>query len=658
MRHLDLDWREFFDALAVYKRLSVRARGEFIVNGPYSQPIPAHIVGASVVEYQTIGMFSPSPGGRSIVLAPQFRGFVKALRAMHRSRIDAHPNAQSLDAYLADNFTREEWSALHGQASYWTPGREGLYTKLASVNWLEGFLSADAKHWEAQYRFRMEPEHLDEGRDAEELKRLIKFLMARTEPVLFEELPRVFFDREVLARAIGVGLRFALFYPMLRRDTFEPVLGLWPEITKRLHRPAAKPPQATTPVHTFSAPIFMDELIAVLTATIGEPLRLKAGYSTELFQKSEKQVFARLMPLPDWLARLLEYNEFRIQHVIGRLQGMEMLGHAGEDGGDRRLEVTKAGRAWLGKPAKERLKTLLDRVRNHQKKRGQDYYLNDWEELAEDVRIRGEQVESVKAVQEAFARLPEGRRVRLKDFLAYESAAYNPLRVVRDQPGFRRVAIGHYYVDEPTEDQLEEAWSRVLKGAIARKLIPLGAVEAGVLEDGEIAIALTDAGRYLLGLADDFTLQSAEAPGAVVVQPNFDIVFMAPAPLAEAELSSFTERHGQHVGAVLKITKKAVWAAAAAGITSGFVIDVLKTHSSVPVPGNVEREIRGWMAQCRSATVRHAVLIHCPDAETASRVLAADRTRLTKLTDTVVELTEPGYRSKLAKKLREMGVFI
>ena len=81
-------------------------------------------------------------------------------------------------------------------------------------------------------------------------------------------------------------------------------------------------------------------------------------------------------------------------------------------------------------------------------------------------------------------------------------------------------------------------------------------------------------------------------------------------------------------------------------------------HSAVEVPRNVEREIRGWMAQCRSAAVRPALLIHCPDAETASRVLAADRNRLTKLTDTVVELTDPSYRSKLAKKLREMGVFI
>jgi hypothetical protein len=159
-------------------------------------------------------------------------------------------------------------------------------------------------------------------------------------------------------------------------------------------------------------------------------------------------------------------------------------------------------------------------------------------------------------------------------------------------------------------------------------------------------------------LADDFTLQSAETRGAVVVQPNFEIVFMAPSPLAEAELSSFTERHGNSVGAVLKITKKAVWAAAAAGIAPDFVIDALKSHSSVPVPANVEREIRGWMAQCRSASVRQALLIHCPDAATASRVLAADRTRLTKLTDTVVELTDPGYRAKLAKKLREMGVFI
>jgi hypothetical protein len=145
MRHLDLDWREFFDALAVYKRLSVRARGEFLVNGPYSQPLPAHLVGASLAEYLENGVFSYTPGGRTLVVAAQFRGFVKAMRSMQRSRIDVQPNARSLDAYLADNFTREEWQAMHGQSGYWTQGaREGLYTKLASVKWLEGFLSGDA----------------------------------------------------------------------------------------------------------------------------------------------------------------------------------------------------------------------------------------------------------------------------------------------------------------------------------------------------------------------------------------------------------------------------------------------------------------------------------------------------------------------------------
>jgi hypothetical protein len=660
MRHLDPDWREFFDALAVYKRLSLRARSEFLVNGPYSAPLAAHLVGASLSEYLENGVFSYTAGGRTLAVAPQFRGFVKAMRAMQRSRIDVQPNARSLDAYMADNFTREEWQALQGRSGYWTPGaREGLYGKLATVKWLEGFLNADPQHWEAQYRFRLEPDHLDEKSDAEELKRLVKFLMAQTEPVLFEQLPGVFFDREVLARAIGVGLRFALFYPMLRRDTFEPLLGLWPEIAKRLHRAAAKPPQPAAPVHTFHSPIIADEMIAALAAAIAEPLRLKAGYSTELFQKSERQIHARFMPLPDWLTRLLQYNDLRVQHAIGRLKELEMLDDAGDDGGNRWIEVTKAGRAWLGMPAKERLKSLLDRFRHHQKQRGYQYsYLNYFGELAEDVQIRGEQVDSAKAVREAFGRLPEGRHVRLKDFLAYESAAHNPLQVVHDQKGFRRISIGHHYLDEPTEEQLEQAWSRVLMGAIVRKLVPLGALEAGVMEDGEVTIAVTDAGRYLFGLTDDLTLQGAEAPGAVVVQPNFEIVFMAPSPLAEAELGSFTERHGNNVGAVLKITKKAVWAAAAAGITPAFVIDALRAHSSVPVPANVEREIRGWMAQCRSAAVRPALLIHCPDPETASRVLSADRTRLTKVTDTVVELTDPGYRSKLAKKLREIGVFI
>jgi len=75
------------------------------------------------------------------------------------------------------------------------------------------------------------------------------------------------------------------------------------------------------------------------------------------------------------------------------------------------------------------------------------------------------------------------------------------------------------------------------------------------------------------------------------------------------------------------------------------------------VPDNVRREIAGWFARTRRVTLRPAVLLHCPDAETARRVLAAGGKHVAPLTDTVVELQEPKAMGALVRKLREVGVF-
>ncbi len=260
------------------------------------------------------------------------------------------------------------------------------------------------------------------------------------------------------------------------------------------------------------------------------------------------------------------------------------------------------------------------------------------------------------AVAAGFGRLPAGKAVLAFDFAAYETRVHNPLASGRKSS--RRVVVGYKYLSGASEEELERAWYEVLCEALLGKLMLLGAVEVGVTADNQITAAATEVGRYLFGLAKDFSLESAESAKPIVVQPNFEIVFMAPSPLAEAELSGFTERQGKHVGAVLKITKRSIWTAAAAGIAAEQVVEALARHSSVALPGNVEREIRGWMAQCRRASLRSAILIHCPDSDTASRALSADRNRLTKLSDTVLELTDTHYRSKLVKKLREAGIFV
>ena len=126
---------------------------------------------------------------------------------------------------------------------------------------------------------------------------------------------------------------------------------------------------------------------------------------------------------------------------------------------------------------------------------------------------------------------------------------------------------------------------------------------------------------------------------------------------AEAAISRFAGRRGTGLGTLFRITRRSVLAAAASGLTAEQALATLGRLASRGVPDNVRREIAGWFAQTRRITLRPAVLLHCPDAETAGRVLAAGGKNVAPLTDTVVELQEPEMAGTLVRKLREMGVF-
>src|SRR5439155_12263084 len=137
----------------------------------------------------------------------------------------------------------------------------------------------------------------------------------------------------------------------------------------------------------------------------------------------------------------------------------------------------------------------------------------------------------------------------------------------------------------------------------------------GIGPGGTVCFSMTEAGRYLLREAVDFDL-AEEPAGRIVAQPNFDVVFLAPARTAEIELARFCERKGRRVGTVFTITKRSIQAAAASG--SANVLESLKKHCG-ELPQNVEKEIAGWLGRCREVSLRSAMLIECPDAETALR---------------------------------------
>jgi len=97
------------------------------------------------------------------------------------------------------------------------------------------------------------------------------------------------------------------------------------------------------------------------------------------------------------------------------------------------------------------------------------------------------------------------------------------------------------------------------------------------------------------------------------------------------------------------ITKKSILSAAGGGMTAAAVLQILERLSAKPIPANVAREITEWFDQCRRITVRSAVLIDCPDADTAARVVAASGKQAVSLTDTVVELTDAKAKNELLR---------
>ena len=135
------------------------------------------------------------------------------------------------------------------------------------------------------------------------------------------------------------------------------------------------------------------------------------------------------------------------------------------------------------------------------------------------------------------------------------------------------------------------------------------------------------------------------------------MVFLAPSAKAESEIARFCERRGRHVGTLFKVTKQSILAAAASGLTAEHVLTTLREYCGTELPGNVEREIVGWFGQFRQVTMVPAILIHCPDAETATRVISAAGPRVTRLTDTTLEWRQEKPSPRSSRSCGKWGSF-
>ena len=89
------------------------------------------------------------------------------------------------------------------------------------------------------------------------------------------------------------------------------------------------------------------------------------------------------------------------------------------------------------------------------------------------------------------------------------------------------------------------------------------------------------------------------------------------------------------------------------------MLGTLEAVSRGGVPDNVARQVRDWMKAVRTIRIAPAVLVDCPDAETAGRVRSLGGAHVNGVTPTLLRLdADAKTRAALVKRLREKGIFV
>ncbi|NUQ65418.1 MAG: helicase-associated domain-containing protein [Pirellulales bacterium] len=685
MNHFEIDWLDFLQRLPLWERLSLEARRAFAELETNQETPTARFHGQESILLEA-GLIRCSQGRKRVSLERAGHRLARGIHAMLRRDIPADPSGDDLEGYLHDHFRHDELLALLSHDAF--PSRAETARAVASIGWVQRFLARKAE----SPRPRFSQSHLPSWLSTATLPResaepsvalpaaqaIVRELMALPGPLplakLCERLPEV--TLSVLADGLLLGIRDAVLFPTMRPADMVPLIGLWPAITRWLHRPKARPPQPVEARDNFHGPFLMEDMTTLLVAAAAAPLRLRVN-DGGLYAKSLREMADSLMPLPDWFHQFAERSpEYRLEDASRWLQALALARRKRSYREHPRLEATPRGQRWLAQSPKDRLKFLLDYLRDgpdalrrlgEHDARDLHRFTHDATGLIEFLPVRiptfgkspGGGPDLRPAVTAAYAGLPEGEFAPLGDFLRWHVEQNNPL--IGTDGGETRPRVHLDWSHRMTnQEDLEEFWQQCLASFLLHRLIPLGGVEFGIAgNENRWCIALTGPGRYLLGLAGDFDYGHDPAgQKLVVVQPNFDVVFLGPSPLAEAAIGRFAERRSRGHGALFAITKKSILAAAGSGLTAEQALETLRSASDKPIPANVEREITGWFDQCRRITIRTATLITCPDAETAARVVAAGGNQAVALTDTVVELADAQAKTALSRKLREVGVFL
>lgn len=651
-RLYSIHWVSFFLALEQWKSLPIPARRRMVEVLDNAEFVPASVFGE---EYKIIAQSGlvevSSKGARAKKHFWPFFLLIKDQPGLYRT-----PSAEYFLPYVKKYFNEYQ---LSGMISFHRTvhGPEDFFLLLTSDEWVKDFLAArDGKKWEAEIlSYYKERSYLPSNDDFSTLQKIVRLMLDKKEPIPIGDLPALLQMRvEELNNALNAGLRYLLFYFSADPETLDPVLFVWPRVILRLNREAGKMPLPATPTgEEFCAPYLVHDMYIVVSECAREPLRLRTS-DHNVYEKQFKQLLDHIMPIPLWVS--LDRNEkspSRVEQAIGMAHYWKFLARKSIKSGNPRYEVSAKGREWLTLSLNERMKTLLDFDRG---KTGAEAILgkSGFTEMLEVVNYN-HQLSLEKQILLSFRGMDKDRYYPLTDLLNYWTVDKNPLLKIPKGKNnwFEPISgVGFGY----KQNSLEVIWRKTMMDYLSDILLPMGGALLCKQNDHMYWIGINSVGRYLIGAESNFEIEE-EKPD-LVVQPNFEIVFLAPSAQAELVFSRFAERLGRGVGTLFRITKKSIQQAAGGGMKLESILEDLSRLSRKEIPQNVRHEVEEWHRSCKRATVRPVYLVQCQDETAAALVLAKAGKKAEAVSETTIALPKDFDRNKLYAKLKEAGVFI
>ncbi|MBI3977654.1 MAG: helicase-associated domain-containing protein [Chloroflexi bacterium] len=153
---------------------------------------------------------------------------------------------------------------------------------------------------------------------------------------------------------------------------------------------------------------------------------------------------------------------------------------------------------------------------------------------------------------------------------------------------------------------------RLIQSLLYAALVWLGVVAVGQADDGTTAIQVTPFGSRLLGPADAEELRERDGR-PLVVQPNFEVLLLAPSAEAICKLGAFADLVRTDRVSSYTITRESVLAGVELGLIADEMIAFLQNGSQKPLPQNVAYSIADWARQHKPLRFSRALIVEVDD---------------------------------------------